>query len=366
MLTCAYQFPIPETTLQQWDASTLEDLPPPSLPFYIPNAPDISIHPISWVHGDMPLRQDDLPNSDSDYDNDIQPPPTPSLLSRLKGKQPEQNSNSDVVSGSPAHGFQRFYPESSPTRRDEVLSDTRHPVFDSGHQEHQVAGPSLTLWNYSKPTTVTAKDGPSISVAPRPTLVSSDDYLASHSLHYSSLDDTAPPDQLLPPLPLSHYIERSPPLLWAPLSLTVSHTPPPFHDAYNPYLRSPEEEQVARDGFTPQLDYTSDSSSDTSVSTTNSPFGWIDSEPSSPVGTFVTPHDDLPPFPSVDNSDSPLPFDLSSDANIEFSGESLLESMRSVFKTRETATARYKRKRLFLMEEDEYGERVRKQRCIEQ
>jgi len=123
---------------------------------------------------------------------------------------------------------------------------------------------------------------------------------------------------------------------------------------------------VARDGFTPQLDYTSDSPSDTSVSTTNSPYGWIDSEPSSPVGAFVTQHDDLPPFPTVDNSNSPLPFDLSSDANIEFSGESLLESMGSSLKAREAATVCYKRKRLFLMEEYEYGERPRKQRCIEQ
>jgi len=334
----------------------------------------------------MPLRPDDLPNFDSeenqlhsrtiheistmyirfdqtdDHEDDIQPPPARfSSLSRLKGKQPEHHSDFDV-SGSPAHDYQRFHPEASLTRRDEVLSGTRHPVFDSGHQEHQVAGPSLTPWDYFKPTTVATNDEPSISVTPRPTVVSSDDYLLSDSLNHPSLDD-APPGQLLLSLPLSHYIERSPPLLWSPLSFTVSHTPPPFYDSHD---RGPEEERVARDEFTPQLDYTSDSSSDTSVSTTSSPYGWVDSEPSSPVGAFVTPHADLPPFPTVDNSDGPLLFDLSSDANIEFAGEPLLESMRSSLKTREAVTAHYKRKRLFLIDEDEYGERACKQRCIEQ
>jgi hypothetical protein len=389
MLTYAYQFPIPETTLQQWDASTLEDLPPPSLPFYIPNAPDVSILPVSWIQGDMPLRPDDLLNFDSeenqlhsrtiheistmyirfdqtdDHEDDIQPPPArPSSLSSLKGKQPEYDSNIDV-SGSPAHDYQRFYSESSPTRRDEVLSGTRNPVLDSGHQEHQVAGPSLTAWDHFTPTTVTANDEPSIPVAPRPTVVS-DNYLLSDSLNHPSLDDAAPPPQLLLSLPLSHYIERSPPLLWSPLSLTVSRTPPTFYDSHDTHLRSPEEERVARDEFTPQLDYTSDSSSDTSVSPTSSPYGWVDSEPFSPVGAFVTPHDELPPFPTVNNSDGPLLFDLSSDANIDFAGEPLLESMRPSLKTRGAITAHYKRKRLFLIDEDEYGERACKRRCIEQ
>jgi hypothetical protein len=339
----------------------------------------------------MPLRPHDLPNFDSeetqlhsrtiheistmytlfdqtdDHEDDIRSP-LPSSLSRLKGKQPEHDSIFDV-SRSPAHDCQRFYPESSPKRGDE-LSGTRHPVFDSGPQEDQVAGPSLNPWDYSKPTTVTADDEPSISVTPRPLL-----------------------------LPLSHHIERSPPLLWSPLSLTVSHTPPPFYDSHDIHLRSSEEERVARNEFSHQFDYTSNLSSDTCVSTPSSPYGWVDSDPSSPVGVFVTPHDDLPPFPTVDNSDGPLLFDLSSDANIEFAvepllestrsspktatahykckrlfvidenefaGEPLLESMRSSPKIRGEVIARYKRKRLFLIDEDEYGESACKRRCIEQ
>jgi len=78
------------------------------------------------------------------------------------------------------------------------------------------------------------------------------------------------------------------------------------------------------------------------------------------------PQDDLPSFPTIDNSDIPLLYDLSSDANIEFPGESRLESTQASLKTKGVVTTHYKRKRLFLMEEDEYGERAHKQRCIEQ
>jgi len=116
----------------------------------------------------------------------------------------------------------------------------------------------------------------------------------------------------------------------------------------------------------PQLDYTSDSSSDTSVSTTSTPYEWTDSEPSSPVGALVAPQDDLHALPTVDNSDVSLLFDLSSDTNIKFVEESLLESIQPSFKAREVITVHHKRKRLFLMgEEDVYGERACKQRCVE-
>lgn len=189
----------------------------------------------------------------------------------------------------------------------------------------------------------------------------------SRSLDHPFLDGDDSSNQLLSSLPLSHYIERSPPLLWAPLSLTVSHTPPPSRDyLHNTRLQCSDEELAAHHEFTPQLDYTSDSSSDTSVSTTSTPYEWTDSELSSPVGAVVAPRDDLHAFPTVDNSDVSLRFDLSSDANIGFIGESLLESMQPSFKAREAVTAHHKRKRLFLMEdEDAYGERARKQRCVE-
>ena len=340
----------------------------------------------------MPLRQDDSSYPDSeedqphprtipeispthvrfsqvdDYDDDNQPSPSaPPSHSHLKGKQPEYDSHSDVMSHGPPYDYQRFEPESSPTKIDQLLYGTRHHIFDSGQQEH-LAGTSRTPWKYTEPTTVAANDEPDISVA-QSTVISSDDSFMSRSLDHSSLDGDDSSDQLLSSLPLkvlSHYIERSPPLLWAPLSLTVSHIPSPSHDLHNTRLQCPDEEPAAHHEFTPQLDYTSDSSSDTSASTTSTPYEWTDSEPSSPVGALVAPQDDLHAFPTVDNSDVSLLFGLSSDTNIEFVGEYLLESMQPSFKARGAVTAHHKRKRLFLMEEEDvYGERARKQRCVE-
>jgi len=328
----------------------------------------------------MPLRQDGLSYPDSegdqlspthvrssqvdDHDDDDQPlPSAPPSHSSLKGKQPEYDSHSDVMGNSPPYNRQRFEPESSPTKIDQLLYGTHHHIFDLGQQEHHVAGTSRTPWKSTEPTTVAANHEP---VAPRSAVISSDDSFTSQSLDHSFLDTDDSSDQLLSSLPLNHYIERSPPLLWAPLSLTVSHIPSPSPDSHNTRLQCPDEEPAAHHEFTPQLDYTSDSSSDTSVSTTSTPYDWTDSEPSSPVGALVAPQDDLHAFPTVDNSDVSLLFDLSSDTNIEFVEESLLESMQPSFKAREVVTAHHKRKRLFLMEEeDAYGERARKQRCVE-
>ena len=338
----------------------------------------------------MPLSQDDLSYPDfeedqlhsgtipeistthvrfsqvDDHDDDNQSSPsTPPSHSRLKGKQPEYDSHPGVMSNGPPYDHQRFEPE-SPTKIDQLLYGTRHNIFDSGQQEHYVAGTSRTPWKYTEPTTVAANDEPDISVAPRSAVISSDDTLMSRSLDHSFLDGDDSSDRLLSSLPLSHYIERSSPLLWAPLSLTVSHIPPPSHDSHNTRLQCPDEEPAAYHEFTPHLDYISDSSSDTSVSTTSTPYEWTDSEPSSPVGALVAPQDDLHAFPTVDNSDVSLLFDLSSDADIKFVGESLLESIQPSFKAKEAITAHHKRKRLFLMEEEEvYGERARKQRCVE-
>jgi hypothetical protein len=334
----------------------------------------------------MPLSQDDLsyPNSEEDqlqsgaipeiftthvrfsqvddHDDDNRPSPSTSPSHpRSKGKQPEYDSHSDVMSNGPPYGHHRFEPESSPTRIDQSLHGTRHHIFDSGQQEHRVAGTSRTPWKYTEATTVAANDEPDILVAPRSAVISSDDSFMSRSLDRSLLNDDDHSDQ-----PLSHYIERSPPLLWTPLPLTVSHSPPPSHDLHNStHLQCPDEGPAAHYEFPPQFDYTSDSSSDTSVSTTNAPYEWTDSEPSSPVGALVAPQDDLHAFPTVDNSNVSLLFDLSPDANIEFVGEFLLENMQPSFKAREAVPVHHKRKRLFLMEEDVDGERARKQRCVE-
>jgi len=89
---------------------------------------------------------------------------------------------------------------------------------------------------------------------------------------------------------------------------------------------------------------------------------WVDSEPFPPEIFII--QDDVPPFPA-DNSDVSLLFDSVSVANPEVTGGSLLGGLLPTLKTREPDSTHYKRKRLFV-EEDEYGERARKQPRIEQ
>jgi hypothetical protein len=125
------------------------------------------------------------------------------------------------------------------------------------------------------------------------------------------------------------------------------------------------EEPMARYESPENFDCASDSPSDTSDSTTHTSFVWVDSEPSSP-DVFITLQDDFPPFPTIGNSDVPLLFDSPSVTNAEVTGGSLLGGLRSTLKAREPVPTYYKRKRLFVAEEDEYGERARKQPRIEQ
>jgi hypothetical protein len=124
------------------------------------------------------------------------------------------------------------------------------------------------------------------------------------------------------------------------------------------------EEPAARYESPEKLDYESDSPSDASNSTTHTPYEWIDSEPSSPK-VFITHQDHIPPFLTIDSSGIPLLFGSPSDANSEVTKESLLRNLRPNLKTREPFPTYSKRKRLFVDEEDEYGERPRKQRRIE-
>jgi len=149
-----YQFPIYEATLREWDASTLEDLPPSSLPFYIPGTPDIQIHPISWIPSDMPLCMDNVyTNTGEDYGQS--PPFTAPSYSCLKGKQPEHDGNSDVVDNVPTHGHKQFCQTSSATRTEGEFSDPGHLILDS-EQERCLAGTSLTPWNHFELNTNTA------------------------------------------------------------------------------------------------------------------------------------------------------------------------------------------------------------------
>jgi hypothetical protein len=348
MLICVYQCPISEITLREWDVSTLEDLPPPSLPFYISGTPDIQIHPISWIPGDEPLCVHNL-YTDSRENYAQSPSSTIPSVSRLKGKQPEHNGNSHVEGNAPTHEHKRFHLTSSPTRAGEVFPDPCH-IFDS-EQEHHVAGASLTPWNHFELTKENFEL--TTSVVPGPAAIS--------SLNYPYLDSAVPPDQLSSSLPLSHDIECTSPS-WSPMSLMAPHALTLDHTSYNPYLSCLMEKPVARYESPEKLDYESDSPSDASTSTTHTPYEWVDSEPPSPE-IYITHQEDVPPFLAIDSS--PLLFDPPSDANTEVT-RSLLGSFRPTLKPREPFPIYNKRKRLFVDEEDDYGERPRKQRRIEQ
>jgi hypothetical protein len=359
-----YQLPVPEITLREWDASTLEDLPPPSLPFYISGTPDISMHPISWISSDRPLCADNF-YTDSRENNAQSPPPTAPSLSRLKGKRREHDGNADVVGSVPTLKHNRFCPMSSPTRTEEVLPVTCHLIFDS-EQEHRMAGASLTSWNYSELTTKAANLEPGMSAAPVRAVIPSNNCMMHWPLDYPSPAGVIPRDQLSSPLPLSHDIEYSSPS-WSLVSLTEtpSHSPALDYASYNPHLSCPMEEPVARYKSPEILDYASDSPSDSSDSTTFSPYGWVDSEPSSP-DVFITLQHDAPPFPAIDSSGVPFLGDSPSNAYANVAGKSLLEGSQLNFKTTEPIPTYHKRKRLFVAEEDEYGEGARKQRRTEQ
>ena len=353
ILIYVHQFPIYEVTLREWDASTLEDLPPPSLPFYVPGTPDIQIHPISWIQSDVPLFSGEIYGQS--------PPLTASSSSRLKGKQPEHGGNSDVVDNTPAHEPKRFCQTS--TRAEGEFSDTDHLILDS-EQERHVAGTSLTPWNHFELNTNTADLEPGLSVAPGTAAHSPNNFPMLPSLCYPSGDGAVLPNQLSSSLPLSYDIECSSPSC-APVSLTPSHTPVPGLASYTPYSSCPMEEAMFRYDSPNNFDCASDSPSDKSDSTTHTSFVCVDSEPSSP-DVFITLQDDFPSFPTIDNSDGPLLFDSPSVTNSEVTGESLLGGLRPTLKTREPVPTYYRRKRLFVAEEDEYGERARKQPRIEE
>ncbi|KAF8506930.1 hypothetical protein F5888DRAFT_1646516 [Russula emetica] len=279
------------------------------------------------------------------------PPFTAPSSSCLKGKQPEHDGNSDVVDNAPIHKHKRFCQTSSPTRAEGEFSDPGHLMLDS-EQERHVAGTSLTPWNHFELNTNTADLEPGLSVAPGTAAHSPNNFPMLPSLSYPSQDGAVLPNQLPSSLPLSYDIECFLPS-WVPVSLTPSHAPIPDLASYTPHFSCPVEEPMALYETLENFDCASDLPSDTSDSTTHTSFVWVDSEPSSPE-VFITLHDEFPPCPTIDNSDVPLLFDSPSVANAEVTGGSL-----------EPVPTYYKRKRLFVPEEDEYGERARKQPRIE-
>ena len=233
------------------------------------------------------------------------------------------------------------------TRTEVEFSDPGHLILDS-EQECHVAGTSLTRWNHFELNLNTADAEPGLSVAPGTEAHSPNNFLMLPSVRYPSRDGAVLPNQLPSSLPLSYDIECSLSSC-APVSLAPSHAPIPDLATYTPHFSCPMEEPMARYESPENFDCASDSPSDTSDSTTHTSFVWVDSAPSSP-DIFITLQDDFPPFPTIGNSDIPLLFDSPSVVG-EVTGGS--RGLRPTLKTREPVTTYYKRKQLFVAEEDE-------------
>jgi hypothetical protein len=88
-------------------------------------------------------------------------------------------------------------------------------------------------------------------------------------------------------------------------------------------------------------------------------------EPDSPTGAFVTLRDGLCQAPNLDVSNPSFIFDLSTDVEIDLTRHHQLERPR-LLEGSKAIFDNYKRKRLFITNEDEYEERPCKRRSIEQ
>ena len=148
-------------------------------------------------------------------------------------------------------------------------------------------------------------------------------------------------------------------------SLAVSsHVPLPNHSA------SDSRPQSAGSGvpFNPYVDNdVADLSSDSGLTSDDSSCGsWAYLETDSPTGAFVTPQDGLCQAPNFDASNPSFIFDLSTDVEIDLTRHYHLERPRLSPEGSEGIFDNYKRKRLFISNEDEYEERPCKRRSIEQ
>jgi len=169
----------------------------------------------------------------------------------------------------------------------------------------------------------------------------------------------------LPSSPLHcHDIDLTlPESLTTSLAASSSHAPFPNHSVSDLCKQS----AGSRSPFDPEVDNISDSSSDSSLTSDDSSCGsWAYLETDSPSGTFVTLRNELFQIPNLDISNPSFILDLSSDVEIDLIRHHQLERSRLSFEGGETIFDKYKRKRLFIANEDDYGERPCKRRSVEQ
>src|SRR6266702_2224579 len=373
------QFPISEITLRQWDASTLEDLHPPPLPSDVPNSPSISVHPISWIPEEWPSDVDDL-RHDGLVKNQPLIGPSPEI-SLIQGRSDLADDDDSQTQAPQLHRFSgrkrkfvecdgdldvaRDVPSSKRTRLKSytiIATKERSPEAHSPHaisvseeRVHHITSSDLTLWPNSGCIPVSCR-APDVSYPAAPPSVNT-----FVSRYYSSgdasLQNQSPSSSLQ-----CHEIELS-----LPESLTTSLAVllPASSGTYSSRPQSAGSEAPCE--FDPYVDNISESPSDSSLASDDSSCGsWDYLEPlelDSSTGAFVTLQDGLFQIPNIDISNSPFILDPSSDVEIDFTKYPQLERSRLSF---EPIFDQYKRKRLFVTNEDEYEERPCKRRSIGQ
>ena len=324
---CINQFPISENTLRLWDASTLEILHPPPLPSDVPNSPSLSVQPVSWIPEEWPSSVDDLGHGGFPKQPLIGPSPEISLIQDRSDLEDDEDNQTQLPQ------LLRF----SGRKRKFVECDGD---LDVGRDV-----PSSKRICLEVPTTIAMVESSSVS--------------RDHSSSDASLENQSSSSSLQ-----CHEIEPPhPESLTTSLVASSSHSPFPNHSVSD----SRQQAAGSRAPFDPDVDNILDSSSNSSLTSDDSSCGsWAYLETNSPSGTFVTLQDEQFHIPNHDISNPSFILDLSSEVEIDLTRHHQLEYSRLSFEGSETTFDKFKRKRLFIANEDDYGGRPCKRRCIEQ
>ncbi|KAH9065975.1 hypothetical protein EDB87DRAFT_1594161 [Lactarius vividus] len=376
-------FPISEITLRRWDASTLEDLHPPPLPFDVPNSPSISVHPISWISEEWPSNADDLRYGDFVKSQPlIGPSPEVSLIQDRSDLEDDDNIQTQSPQLLRSPGRKRKLVECSldldvgrdvpSSKRTRLISHTTQTIIATeeqsphAHSPHAISVSEERVHHITDSGCITVScSTPDVSALSYPEARPSGNTFVSR--YYPSGDtplQNQPPSSSLQ----RHEIEN-----YLPESLTTSlvkllPAPSPNYSACGAYYSRPQSAgSEAPYEFGHYVDNISDSSSDGGLASDDSSCGSWDYleplEPDSPTGAFVRLQDGLFQTPDIDISNSPFILDPSSDVEIDLTRQPQLEYSRLPF---EPIFDQYKRKRLFIINEGECEERPRKRIGIEQ
>jgi hypothetical protein len=299
-------------------------------------------------------------HSDSE-DEDDGPPQAPQLLrfSSRKRKFVECDSDLDVARDAPSKRIcLGLHMTHTAIATKERLSEAHFRHDTSEECVDLITNSDLTPWSNSG--CVPAPDLPALSYSAIPLSVNTSASQGRPSGD-ASLETQSPSWSLQ-----CHEVDLSFPESLTTLLAASSHAPFSNHSASDARPQS-----VGSDvPFDPYIDDVADLSSDRSLTSDDSSCGswaYLETlEPDSPVGAFVTLRDGLYQAPNLNIAHPSFIFDLSTDVEIDLIRHHQLERPRLSVEGGEAIFDNYKRKRLFITNEDEYEERPCKRRSIEQ